>query len=205
MAVLRERLEGRLPHLKGVACLPISVRTGQNLERLLPLVVAAHARWSTRIATATLNRWLAEATAAHPPPMAKGRRVKIRYIAQVSTRPPTFVLFVSQAGALPDSLFALSDQQSARGVRAAGRAAAPAAAHRRQPVRVTAARGSGGGAQIVRCDRFAGTAAADGSPPSTAGRLASARCARPASCRSSPRARRPGARRCRRASGRSCA
>ena len=79
------------------------MRTGQNLERLLPLVVAAHARWSTRIATATLNRWLAEATAAHPPPMAKGRRVKIRYIAQVSTRPPTFMLFVSQTGALPDT------------------------------------------------------------------------------------------------------
>jgi GTP-binding protein len=35
--------------------------------------------------------------------MAKGRRVKIRYIAQVGTRPPTFVLFVSQAGALPDT------------------------------------------------------------------------------------------------------
>ena len=66
-------------------------------------MVATRERWSKRIATATLNRWLAAATAAHPPPMAKGRRVKIRYIAQVSTRPPTFVLFVSQAGALPDS------------------------------------------------------------------------------------------------------
>jgi GTPase len=103
MTVLRERLEGRLPHLKGVACLPISVRTGHNLDRLLPLVVEAQARWSKRIATATLNRWLAEATAGHPPPMAKGRRVKIRYIAQVSTRPPTFVLFVSRAGVLSDT------------------------------------------------------------------------------------------------------
>jgi GTP-binding protein len=103
MALLRERLDGRLPHLKGVACLPISVRTGRNLDRLLPLVVATHARWSKRIATAPLNRWLADATAAHSPPMNKGRRVKIRYVAQVSTRPPTFVLFVSQAGALPDS------------------------------------------------------------------------------------------------------
>ena len=103
LVLLRDRLESRLPHLKGIACLPISVRTGKNLDRLLPLVVQAHERWSTRIATAPLNRWLAEATAAHPPPMAKGRRVKIRYATQVSTRPPTFVLFVSQAGALPDS------------------------------------------------------------------------------------------------------
>jgi GTP-binding protein len=103
MALLRERLNHRLPHLKGVACLPLSVRTGKNLDRLLPLVVESHARWSTRIATAPLNRWLAEATAAHPPPMVKGRRVKIRYATQASTRPPTFVLFVSQAGALPET------------------------------------------------------------------------------------------------------
>jgi GTPase len=103
LALLRERLEGRLPHLKGIACLPISVRTGKNLDRLLPLVAATYERWSRRIATAPLNRWLAEATAAHPPPMAKGRRVKLRYVTQASTRPPTFVLFVSQADALPDS------------------------------------------------------------------------------------------------------
>ena len=103
MALLRERLEGRLPHLKGIACLPISVRTGKNLERLLPLVIETHERWSRRIATAPLNRWLAEATQAHPPPIAKGRRIKLRYATQVSARPPTFVLFVSQAGVLPDS------------------------------------------------------------------------------------------------------
>jgi GTP-binding protein len=101
-ALLRERLESRLPHLKGIACLPISVRTGKNLDRLLELVIETHERWSRRIGTGPLNRWLAEATAAHPPPMAKGRRVKIRYATQVSARPPTFVLFVSQSGALPE-------------------------------------------------------------------------------------------------------
>jgi GTP-binding protein len=79
------------------------VRTGKNVDRLLPLVADTHARWSMRIPTAPLNRWLADATAAHPPPMVRGRRVKIRYITQASTRPPTFVLFVSQAGALPDT------------------------------------------------------------------------------------------------------
>jgi GTP-binding protein len=103
LALLRDRLESRLPHLKGIACLPISVRTGKSLDRLLPLVIETHERWSRRIATGPLNRWLAEAITAHPPPMATGRRVKIRYATQVSTRPPTFVLFVSQAGALPDS------------------------------------------------------------------------------------------------------
>src|SRR5690606_33923633 len=103
LALLRERLESRLPHLKGIACLPISVRTGKNLDRLLQLVFETYDRWSKRIGTGPLNRWLAEAIAAHPPPMAKGRRVKIRYATQVGTRPPTFVLFVSQAGALPET------------------------------------------------------------------------------------------------------
>jgi GTP-binding protein len=103
IALLRERLESRLPHLKGIACLPISVRTGKNLERLLPLVVETYDRWSKRIPTAPLNRWLADAVAAHPPPIAKGRRVKLRYATQVSAEPPTFVLFVSQAGALPET------------------------------------------------------------------------------------------------------
>jgi GTP-binding protein len=103
IALLRERLDSRLPHLKGVACLPLSVRTGKNLDRLLPLVLETFDRWSMRIPTAQLNRWLAAATETHPPPMVKGRRVKIRYVTQVSTRPPTFVLFVSQAGALPDT------------------------------------------------------------------------------------------------------
>jgi GTP-binding protein len=103
LALLRERLEGRLPHLKGIACLPISVRTGKNLDRLLPLVIETHERWSRRIATAPLNRWLADVTQAHPPPIAKGRRIRLRYVTQASAQPPTFVLFVSQAGALPDS------------------------------------------------------------------------------------------------------
>jgi GTP-binding protein len=103
LAAIREKIETRLPQIKGVTCLPLSVLTGKNVTRLLPAVVETHARWSRRVPTAALNRWLEEALAAHPPPMAKGRRVKIRYATQVTARPPTFVLFVSQAGALPDA------------------------------------------------------------------------------------------------------
>ena len=109
---------------------------------VLPAVVEAHERWSRRVPTAALNRWLEQALAAHPPPMAKGRRVKIRYATQVATRPPTFVLFVSQAGALPGLLSALSGQRPARDLRSRRRAAPAAAAHRRQSVRL-----SGSGAQ----------------------------------------------------------
>jgi GTP-binding protein len=100
---IRHLIETKLPQLKGVTFLPISVLTGRGLERLLPAVVATHERWSRRVGTGPLNRWLQEAVEAHPPPMAKGRRVKIRYATQVTSRPPAFVLFVSQAGALSDA------------------------------------------------------------------------------------------------------
>ena len=100
---IRELIETKLPQLKGVTFLPISVLTGHGLKRLLPAVVETEERWSRRVSTGPLNRWLHDALDAHPPPLARGRRVKIRYATQVATRPPTFVLFVSQAGALPDS------------------------------------------------------------------------------------------------------
>jgi GTPase len=102
-ALVRSRLESRLPQVKGISWLPISVLTGQNVHKLLPAVIETYDRWATRIPTAALNRWLEEATAAHPAPMSKGRRVRLRYATQVAQRPPTIVLFVSQKGALPDA------------------------------------------------------------------------------------------------------
>jgi len=103
LSTLRDRIEHRLPQIKGVVCSPISVRTGKHVDRLLPSVVELERSWSKRVPTAALNRWLEKALADHAPPLGKGRPIKIRYATQTSTRPPTFALFVSQAKALPDS------------------------------------------------------------------------------------------------------
>ena len=65
-------------------------------------MVKAHAVWNTRISTARLNRWLALQTSDHPPPAPSGRRLRLRYMTQVKTRPPTFVLFASIPDALPE-------------------------------------------------------------------------------------------------------
>jgi GTPase len=102
-ALLRERIESKLPDVRGLRYLTLSAETGAGVPRLLPLVVETFERWSTRVPTAALNRWLEAAVEAHPPPLVKGRRLKIRYATQVSTRPPTVLLFTSQEGALPDS------------------------------------------------------------------------------------------------------
>jgi GTP-binding protein len=103
LAEIRDRIENRLPQIKGVICQPISVKTGKSIDRLLPAIVGLEAIWSKRVATAELNRWLAHALDQHAPPRGKGRPIKIRYATQISTRPPTFALFVSQAEALSAS------------------------------------------------------------------------------------------------------
>jgi GTP-binding protein len=100
---IRRLIQLRLPQVRGIDWVPISAVTGKNVERVIDAVDQAHLRWSTRIPTAALNRWLEQAVGAHPPPLVKGRRFKIRYVTQASARPPTFVAFVSQASGLPDS------------------------------------------------------------------------------------------------------
>jgi GTP-binding protein len=104
MAEVRHTLAAQLADVRGVPCVPLSGLTGRNVDKLLPAVLAAHARWDKRVPTAALNRWLGAALEQHPPPLAQGRRVKIRYATQSTARPPTFILFANKpAEALPDS------------------------------------------------------------------------------------------------------
>lgn len=100
---LKDRLEFSLAQLRGVPVVTMSALTGRNLDRLLEEAFAAHKKWNARVPTARLNRWLESVVAQHPPPLSKGRRIKIRYITQAKTRPPTFALFASQADNLPEA------------------------------------------------------------------------------------------------------
>ena len=60
--------------------------------------------WNKRVPTHKLNMFLEELKQAHPTPLARnGRRVPMKYMTQVSTRPPTFVIFTSNPDCLPDS------------------------------------------------------------------------------------------------------
>lgn len=75
----------------------ISAKTGQRLERLFEMISFVHTQNSMRISTGKLNEVLAIATARVQPPTDKGKRLKIYYMTQASTRPPTFVFFVNNA------------------------------------------------------------------------------------------------------------
>ncbi|MGB1547434.1 MAG: ribosome biogenesis GTPase Der [Alphaproteobacteria bacterium] len=100
---LTERLERSLPQVRGLLCVPLSAKTGKNVERLMPAVLEAYETWNRRVPTAGLNRWLAAAVDRHPPPAVRGRPLKLRYLTQVKARPPTFALFVSRPEKLPES------------------------------------------------------------------------------------------------------
>src|SRR3546814_5218578 len=63
----------------------------------------AREKWSRRVSTSALNRWFENAIAKNPPPAPGGRRIKLRYITQAKTRPPTFVVFGNRLDELPES------------------------------------------------------------------------------------------------------
>lgn len=73
----------------------ISARTGRHMEKLVPALDAALTGWETRIPTSQLNTFLASIVASHPHPLRGGRQSRILFGTQVSTRPPTFVLFAT--------------------------------------------------------------------------------------------------------------
>ena len=73
----------------------ISAKTGQRLDRLFELIKFVNEQNSMRISTGKLNEVLSAATTRVQPPTDKGKRLKIYYMTQASTRPPTFVCFVN--------------------------------------------------------------------------------------------------------------
>jgi GTP-binding protein len=100
---LRDRIDYSLPQVKGVPVVTISAMTGKNLDKLMATVLKVYDIWNKRVPTARLNRWLDGTTQAHPPPLVSGRRIKIRYMTQIKTRPPTFALFAPKGDELPDA------------------------------------------------------------------------------------------------------
>ena len=95
--------EEAISQVKGLKVIPISAETGEGLDKLMEAVFEVDATWNRRIPTAPLNRWLEGVQYHHPPPAVSGRRIKLKYVTQAKSRPPTFMVSCSRADALPDS------------------------------------------------------------------------------------------------------
>jgi len=92
-----------LAQLRDVPLLTVSAKTGKGIDTVLKVAFELRDAWNKRVPTGELNRWFETAVDANPPPAPKGRRIKLRYITQVKSRPPTFVVFGNRLEELPES------------------------------------------------------------------------------------------------------
>jgi GTP-binding protein len=101
---LKLKADELLPQVKGVKLITLSAINGENVERVIKSALEAYNIWNKRIATSKLNNWLRDAESKHLPPLAKNkRRIRLKYITQGNTRPPTFTIFVNKPEDLPES------------------------------------------------------------------------------------------------------
>ncbi len=100
---IKAALHDGLAQVRGVPLFAVSAKTGKGLNTMLAAAFELRDNWSKRVSTAALNRWFDDALDANPPPAPGGRRIKLRYITQVGTRPPRFVIFGSRLDDLPTS------------------------------------------------------------------------------------------------------
>ena len=103
MQNLNDRLQTSLPQVKGMPIIQLSALTGQNINKLLPSAFKILEIWNKRIPTGKLNQWLSAMVEQHPAPIKGGRRIRIRYITQAKSRPPTFIIFSNKGTELPES------------------------------------------------------------------------------------------------------
>ena len=100
---VKAALDEGLAQARGIPLLTVSGKTGKGIDTLLKAAFEIREAWSRRVGTGELNRWFEEAVEKNPPPAAGGKRIKLRYITQVASRPPTFVLFGNRTDELPES------------------------------------------------------------------------------------------------------
>jgi GTPase len=100
---IKAALDEGLAQLKDVPLLTVSAKTGKGIDTILKVAFELREQWSRRVPTGELNRWFERAIEANPPPAPKGKQIKLRYITQVNTRPPSFAVFGNRTDELPES------------------------------------------------------------------------------------------------------
>lgn len=100
IAEIKFRLEHSFSQVKGVPFVTMSALKGKGVDKMLPAVLDLHKKWQTRLTTSQLNKFLEGMLLANAPPMRKNRRMKIKYMSQIASEPPTFAIFCN----MPDEL-----------------------------------------------------------------------------------------------------
>lgn len=101
---LNYKLMTSLTQVAGVPTVTISALKKEGLDKLMSAVLKVYDRWNTRIPTAPLNKWFSDVQEQNPAPLGKNkRRIKLKFITQAKSRPPSFYIFSSNPEGLPDS------------------------------------------------------------------------------------------------------
>lgn len=101
---LNDKLQTSLTQVTGVPTVTISALKREGLDKLMSAVFKVYDRWNKRIPTAPLNKWFTDVQQQNTPPLGKNkRRIKLKYITQAKSRPPSFYIFSSNPEGLPDS------------------------------------------------------------------------------------------------------
>lgn len=101
---LNYKLETSLTQVAGVPTVTISALKKEGLDKLTSAILKVYERWNIRIPTAPLNKWFSDVQERNPAPLGKNkRRIKLKYITQAKTRPPSFFIFSSNPEGLPES------------------------------------------------------------------------------------------------------
>jgi GTP-binding protein len=100
---VRAALDEGFSQVRGVPVMTVSAATGKGIDQLMKVAFEVRDAWSQRVSTGQLNRWFERAIDKNPPPAPGGKRIKLRYITQIKTRPPSFVVFGNRVEELPES------------------------------------------------------------------------------------------------------
>ncbi|MGE3624695.1 MAG: ribosome biogenesis GTPase Der, partial [Bdellovibrionales bacterium] len=100
---IRQKAEHTIAQLSGLPIVTLSALNGDGLNDLMKAVMRIYTVWNVRVPTNKLNRWLKDMEDDNPPPITAGIRIKLRYMTQIKTRPPTFALWVNKPVDLPGS------------------------------------------------------------------------------------------------------
>ena len=100
---MEKQLEKGLGQAKGVPLAFVSAKSGIRIDRILDEVMRVYEKWNTRVSTALLNKWIHAFQKAQLMPSVEGKTLKLRYMMQIKTRPPTFFLYVNSKRLVSDS------------------------------------------------------------------------------------------------------
>lgn len=100
---IKNELTYKLAQGLSVPLITLSALNNQNCDTLMQAVESMYTQWNRRISTGKLNHWFDFVTQNHSPPIVRGQRIKLKYITQIKSRPPSFVVFGTKSKDIPES------------------------------------------------------------------------------------------------------